>query len=341
MTCEDAQIYFTELLQGKLEEGFEYQIKAHLSQCAECREFLEEVESTWEEMKKTKLVEPDSSLKMGFYSMLQQYKEEEETSIMPILTGKTRSLSNLKWIGIAASVTLIFFAGYLTSQLIDADKETTTTASKKEDGIKKGALEESISSEKNVKEKNELVPANENTKLAGRNEVGKSENSKDVIAYNNNTVEESINHPEFYEDEEAVVVESDKILSNQARSKVQKTTKNSDDRIAFIYASTQSNNDKDKIINVLIDALLKDPNPNVRIAAIDALEKIALDVNVQNRIAGTLTQQESPTVQMATIDLILKYNIKKGNIVLKEFLKRNDLDDSVKEYAKEALRLIS
>ncbi|NJO01250.1 MAG: HEAT repeat domain-containing protein, partial [Bacteroidia bacterium] len=78
------------------------------------------------------------------------------------------------------------------------------------------------------------------------------------------------------------------------------------DRIQAVYTHLESARGEDKIVEALIYTLNHDPNPNVRMAAIDALEKFADRSQTQYLIAQSLEQQASPTIQIATLDLIVK-----------------------------------
>jgi hypothetical protein len=55
----------------------------------------------------------------------------------------------------------------------------------------------------------------------------------------------------------------------------------------------------------LLDTLANDPNPNVRLAAVDALAPRAADPDVQRRLAEVLRGDGSPLVQIAVADVLL------------------------------------
>ncbi|MEO1653477.1 MAG: HEAT repeat domain-containing protein, partial [Bacteroidota bacterium] len=97
----------------------------------------------------------------------------------------------------------------------------------------------------------------------------------------------------------------------------------------------------ERIINALINTLNTDPNPNVRIAAIDALERFSGQDQVRTLIARSLNNQSSPTVQLATIDILVKYQIKAGAPFLEKLLDQSGLNPSVRVQAQLALEILS
>ena len=60
-----------------------------------------------------------------------------------------------------------------------------------------------------------------------------------------------------------------------------------------------------QLLDALLDAVQHDSNVNVRLSAVDALEKFAADPAVIRSMAAALTAQDSPLVQIALIDLLV------------------------------------
>jgi hypothetical protein len=59
------------------------------------------------------------------------------------------------------------------------------------------------------------------------------------------------------------------------------------------------------LVSALLTTLNRDPNINVRLAALDAVEKFSGDPNVRSALAGSIGQQDSPLVQIALIDAVV------------------------------------
>jgi hypothetical protein len=60
-----------------------------------------------------------------------------------------------------------------------------------------------------------------------------------------------------------------------------------------------------EIVSALLDALNHDPNVNVRLSAIDALERFSDEMPVRQALATAIPSQDSPLVQIALIDSLV------------------------------------
>jgi HEAT repeat protein len=58
-------------------------------------------------------------------------------------------------------------------------------------------------------------------------------------------------------------------------------------------------------LSALITTLNRDPNINVRLASLDALEKFASNGTVRKALVDSLSMQNSPLVQIALIDALV------------------------------------
>ena len=59
------------------------------------------------------------------------------------------------------------------------------------------------------------------------------------------------------------------------------------------------------VVAALVDTVARDPNVNVRLAAIDALAPVASEPSVRDALIRALPGQDAPTVQIALADLLL------------------------------------
>jgi HEAT repeat protein len=69
----------------------------------------------------------------------------------------------------------------------------------------------------------------------------------------------------------------------------------------------------DEIVNALARTMLKDPNTNVRLAALEALSNFIQDPKVKLLLTNSLSKQDDPIVQISLIQLLVK--IKEKNVV--------------------------
>ncbi len=61
----------------------------------------------------------------------------------------------------------------------------------------------------------------------------------------------------------------------------------------------------DELLSALVRTLNRDPNTNVRLASLDALEKFSGEATVRKALVDSLAVQDSPLVQIALIDALV------------------------------------
>lgn len=96
-----------------------------------------------------------------------------------------------------------------------------------------------------------------------------------------------------------------------------------------------------QVISALIQAVAHDANVNVRLAAIDALTKVAAHRDVADSLAQSLPQQESPMVQAALIDYLVEAHHREAVGALRQLEARPDLNPAVLERTHLALQQLS
>ncbi len=111
-------------------------------------------------------------------------------------------------------------------------------------------------------------------------------------------------------------------------------------RIKAISYTDKFENVDDKILNTFLDTLNNDSNPNVRLAAVEALSRFSDIQFVRNGLVKSILQQESPLVQVALIDLMLKLKEKASKKELFRLLENRDLNYSVRNKTQETIRLL-
>jgi len=84
------------------------------------------------------------------------------------------------------------------------------------------------------------------------------------------------------------------------------------------------------IISALFVTLNGDPNVNVRLATLDALAKFSDQPEVREELVNSIVQQNSPMVQVAMANLMLKLQERNSITPFKELLKQQELDNAVR-----------
>lgn len=107
------------------------------------------------------------------------------------------------------------------------------------------------------------------------------------------------------------------------------------------YTMTAAPSADPELIQVLLDRLMHDPNTNVRLAVVDALERHARDRAVRQGIVEALDAQRSPLVQLALIDLLSGMrDDRAAQTALQRLAAASDADTSVRQRATRVLQRI-
>jgi hypothetical protein len=98
---------------------------------------------------------------------------------------------------------------------------------------------------------------------------------------------------------------------------------------AVSYTEEISNVDL-KVIGALFTTLNEDPNVNVRLATLEALAKLAAEPKVREGLVRSIDLQESPLMQTAIADVMVKLQEKSSIQSLQKLLNKKNLNPNVK-----------
>lgn len=97
----------------------------------------------------------------------------------------------------------------------------------------------------------------------------------------------------------------------------------------------------DQVVDALLMTLNNDPNVNVRLVTLEALAELAQDAHVREGLVHSLTQQESPLVQVALADVMVKLQERRSLKPLRQLLKREGINGLVKTKLENTIRELS
>ena len=113
------------------------------------------------------------------------------------------------------------------------------------------------------------------------------------------------------------------------------------ERIRGVSYTSEISKVNRNVINALLSTLNNDPNSNVRLMTLEALTHYADDPAVREGLVQSILQQDSPLMQAALADVMLKLQEKKAVPSLKELLHQKDLNEMVRMKIRQTLtRLI-
>ena len=96
------------------------------------------------------------------------------------------------------------------------------------------------------------------------------------------------------------------------------------DRIQLVTNSTKAPAADDNTVQVLLNPLNFDPNPNVRLAACEALYRLRDAPGVREGLANSLPIQTDPNVQIALIDMVVSLRVHRAVPQLQRLAKKAD-----------------
>jgi len=76
-------------------------------------------------------------------------------------------------------------------------------------------------------------------------------------------------------------------------------------RLEGVSWGNQVDRPDQELLSALLSTLNHDPNTNVRLASLDALERFGTDAEVRRGLVGAIPHQDSPLVQIALIDALV------------------------------------
>jgi hypothetical protein len=112
-------------------------------------------------------------------------------------------------------------------------------------------------------------------------------------------------------------------------------------RLEGVTWSSQVQRPDRDLLSALISTLQTDPNTNVRLAALDALEKFSADPQVRQALINAVGHEDSPLVQIALIDSLVRLRDQKAAGELQKLSTETDANAAVRQRAQWALKTLS
>ena len=86
-----------------------------------------------------------------------------------------------------------------------------------------------------------------------------------------------------------------------------------------------------QVLDALLQAVNHDSSVNVRLSAVDALQKFGNDPEVANAMASSIAGQESPLVQIALVDMLVQLNARGVTAELARLAQQPELNEMVRQ----------
>ena len=112
-------------------------------------------------------------------------------------------------------------------------------------------------------------------------------------------------------------------------------------RLQGVTYSVQMAQPDAQVEQALLHAVTHDPNINVRLSAVEALEKYAGKPEIRRALEDAVAVQESPLVQVAVIELLVQINDTDAAPALQKLVRDAQADETVRKQASQALQKLS
>jgi HEAT repeat protein len=122
-----------------------------------------------------------------------------------------------------------------------------------------------------------------------------------------------------------VRLQSDLAIAMKSQSAVTRTQ--------AITVAGESGAHDDAVSRALVDALVHDPNANVRVAAAEALGRIGTSATLTAVAREAVASERSPFVQAALLDVARRMSSSDRQALLRAMLAQPDLDQSLRDEA--------
>ncbi len=96
-----------------------------------------------------------------------------------------------------------------------------------------------------------------------------------------------------------------------------------------------------RVKDALLTTLNNDENINVRLTALETLSKMTADPKVREGLIQSIVHQDSPLIQSALADLMLKMQAKKSVRSLQQLLKKPETNEAIKDKIKQTIHQLS
>jgi HEAT repeat protein len=112
-------------------------------------------------------------------------------------------------------------------------------------------------------------------------------------------------------------------------------------RLEGISWSSRVEHPDSDLVSALLSTLNSDPNINVRLSALDAVEKFSGDPTVRKALVESISHQDSPLVQIALIDAVVHMRDDTAATELRKLTGDREVNAAVRQRAEWGLQKLS
>ncbi len=109
------------------------------------------------------------------------------------------------------------------------------------------------------------------------------------------------------------------------------------ERLAAVQSIKSIDSPEDQVFEALYQAIINDPNINVRLSSIEAILHFADQAAARSKLIKALVYQDSPIVQMTLAEVIIRLQEEGAIEELRKLVRGNQLDPEVNMHLRETL----
>jgi hypothetical protein len=297
MPCQKHKDLLERWWNDRLTDAERAELEAQLTKCEDCRQELAGSRELWELMAYMPVPEPSGEMQVQFNAMLEGYKATAEVGERKGFLGMAAlwQLFTIRpRLAMAFSVVLLF-GGFGLGLLINRQKTVLIQA--RVDSVATPKAGRAIETE------NPPVPV----KQVAVVEEKPTAESKQLEALT----------AQVHEMRELMMLS---LLQNPSAS----------ERLRAVSYTSEIRHVNPNVAAALLATLNNDPNVNVRLTTLEALTHFARDPVIREGLIQSIQQQDSPLVQAALADTMLKLQEKRAIQPFKKLLQQKDLNGMVR-----------
>ena len=113
------------------------------------------------------------------------------------------------------------------------------------------------------------------------------------------------------------------------------------ERLKAVSLTNEMTRVSDKVTNALLQTLNRDENINVRLEALEALKPFVHDSRIRSELVRSIAKQESPLVQVALAELMVRLQEKSSVKEFQKILKSERTPREVKQRIEESIKIMA
>ena len=320
MQCQKHKELLERWWNDQLTEAERAALKAQLAECEDCQRELEGSRELWDLMGYMPVPEPSGEMQANFNAMLENYKDSVAAdgrrvhgSRRPTMGGFWQLFRVQPWLTAAFSLILIaggFGLGYVSRQ------------------------------------SSRVMPVAGETRIAAATPEAAQRPSQDTRLPQDTATNRSVAispSPAVLKPAESKPVKTDAATASQVQALSEQLREmrqmmmlsllqnpSASERMRAASYASESRTISPDILAALLTTLNNDPNVNVRLTTLDALTQYARNAAVREGLIQSILQQESPLMQAALADVMLKLQEKRAVPSFKKLLQDKGLNDMVR-----------